>query len=78
VIGGCTAVGAMQRATRWGAYWGSTAKPCELIPTVCFGTGAGLLPGLLLYGTGIRVWRPAPPPMEPKRVTAGDGRPAGH
>ena len=42
------------------------------------GTGAGLLPGLLLYGTGIRVWRPAPPPMEPKRVTAGDGRPAGH
>lgn len=58
VIGGCAAVGAVQRALHWWAYWGSTAKPYELIPTVCFGAGAGLLPGLILYAAGVRFWRP--------------------
>ena len=60
VIGGCALVAAVQRATRWWAYWGSTAKPWELIPTVCFGAGAGLVLGLLVYAVGVRVWRPAP------------------
>ncbi|WP_030596565.1 DUF4184 family protein [Streptomyces fulvoviolaceus] len=59
VIGGCALVGAVQRASRWWDYWGSTAKPWELIPTLCFGAGAGLVLGLLLYAVGIRVWRPA-------------------
>jgi hypothetical protein len=77
VIGGCAVVGAVQRATRWWAYWGSTAKPWELVPAVCFGAGAGLVLGLLLHGAGIRVWRPAPAAAEPERVSAGDGRPAG-
>lgn len=60
VIGGCAAVGAVERATRWWEYWGSTAKPWELIPTLCFGAGAGLVLGVVLYAAGVRVWRPAP------------------
>jgi len=77
VIGGCAVVGAVQRATRWWAYWGSTAKPWELVPAVCFGAGAGLVLGLLLHGAGIRVWRPVPSAADPERVSAGGGRPAG-
>ena len=60
VIGGLAAVAAVQRASRWWAYWGSTAKYWELIPTLCFGAGAGLVLGLLLYAVGVRVWRPVP------------------
>ncbi|MFE9018164.1 DUF4184 family protein [Streptomyces sp. NPDC007808] len=62
VIGGFAAVAAVQRATRWWDYWGSTAKYWELIPTLCFGAGAGLCLGLLLYAVGVRVWRPVPDP----------------
>ncbi|MCX5245253.1 DUF4184 family protein [Streptomyces sp. NBC_00201] len=76
LIGGCAAVGAVQRATRWWAYWGSTAKPWELIPTLCFGAGAGLVLGLLLYAVGVRMWRrPTPNAAEPEPVTADWGRP---
>jgi hypothetical protein len=59
VIGGCAVLAATQRATRWWDYWGSTAKPWELIPTLCFGGGAGLVLGVLLYAVGVRLWRPA-------------------
>ncbi|MGW9023233.1 DUF4184 family protein [Streptomyces sp. NPDC055722] len=59
VIGACAAAGAVQRASRWWAYWGATARPWELIPTVCFGAGAGLVVGLAFYAAGVRVWRPA-------------------
>ncbi|WP_200305105.1 DUF4184 family protein [Streptomyces adelaidensis] len=62
VIGGCALVAAAQRVTRWWAYWGSVAKPYEVIPTLCFGAGAGLVLGVVLYGVGVRVWRPAPVP----------------
>ncbi|MFE0258051.1 DUF4184 family protein [Streptomyces sp. NPDC059010] len=58
VIGGLATVAAVQRASRWWDYWGSTAKYWELIPTLCFGAGAGLVLGLLLYAVGVRVWRP--------------------
>ncbi|MFF4254565.1 DUF4184 family protein [Streptomyces sp. NPDC001663] len=77
VVGGCAGVAAVERATHWWAYWGSTAKPWELIPTVCFGAGAGLVLGLLLYAVGVRVWRPVPSAGPPERVSAGRGRPAG-
>jgi hypothetical protein len=65
MIGGCELVAAVQRATRWGDYRGSTARPWELIPTVCFGAGAGLVLGLLLYAVGVRMWRPARVPDGP-------------
>ncbi|MEU1176100.1 DUF4184 family protein [Streptomyces sp. NPDC005820] len=70
VIGGCGLAGAVQRVSRWWAYREPHgAKPWELIPTACFGAGAGLVLGLLLYAVGVRVWRP---------VTGGaaGGRPA--
>ncbi|MFD5740248.1 DUF4184 family protein [Streptomyces massasporeus] len=65
VIGGFALVGVVQRASRWWAYWGSAAKPWEIIPTVCFGAGAGLVPALLLYAVGVRVLRPVPVPAAP-------------
>lgn len=59
VIGGCAAAGAAQRVTWWREYrGGSPVKPWELVPTVCFGAGAGLVVGVLLYAVGVRVWRP--------------------
>ncbi|MFE5187698.1 DUF4184 family protein [Streptomyces sp. NPDC056628] len=61
-VGGCAAVAAFQRASRWWEYWGATAKYWELIPTLCFGAGAGLVVGLLLYGAAVRLWRPVPVP----------------
>ncbi|QFZ76945.1 DUF4184 family protein [Streptomyces fagopyri] len=60
VIGGCAVAAAGQRAARWWAYRGSRAKPWELIPTLCFGAGAGLVLGLALYAVAVRVWRPVP------------------
>jgi hypothetical protein len=59
LLGGCALAGAVQRASRWWAHWGSAAKPWELIPTVCFGAGAGLVLALPLYAVAVRVWRPA-------------------
>ncbi|GAA3791536.1 hypothetical protein GCM10022403_026990 [Streptomyces coacervatus] len=77
VICGCAGAVAVERAARWWAYWGATAKPWELIPAVCFGAGAGLVLGLLLYVAGVRVWRPVPAAGEPERVSVEQGRPAG-
>ncbi|MFC9127327.1 DUF4184 family protein [Streptomyces sp. NPDC057099] len=74
VIGGFALVGAVQRASRWWAYWGSAAKPWEIIPTVCFGAGAGLVPSLLLYAVVVRARRPVPAPGGPDR--AGDTEPS--
>ncbi|MFH9730770.1 DUF4184 family protein [Streptomyces sp. NPDC017260] len=68
LLGGCAVAGAVRRATRWWDYWGEVAKPWELIPTVCFGAGAGLAPGLLLYAVAVRVRRPAPAPGSPGGV----------
>ncbi|MFI2716930.1 DUF4184 family protein [Streptomyces collinus] len=65
LIGGFALVGAVQRASRWWAYWGAAAKPWEIIPTVCFGAGAGLVPALLLYAVGVRARRPVPVPTGP-------------
>ncbi|MFF4797596.1 DUF4184 family protein [Streptomyces sp. NPDC001351] len=77
VLCGCAGAWAVERAVRWWAYWGAVAGPWELIPAVCFGAGAGLLLGLLLYVAGVRVWRPVPSAGEPERVSAEQGRPAG-
>ncbi|MFJ6743580.1 hypothetical protein ACIQOU_32505 [Streptomyces sp. NPDC091279] len=50
---------AVQRATVWWSHWGTVAKPWELIPTVCFGAGAGLIAGLVVYAVAVRGWRAA-------------------
>ncbi|AZQ34060.1 DUF4184 family protein [Streptomyces cyaneochromogenes] len=72
VIGGPAVVAAGQRAVRWWEYWGSTAEYWELIPTLCFGAGAGLVLGLLLYAVGVRVWRPVRGPGD-AGADAGSG-----
>ncbi|MEV7688514.1 DUF4184 family protein [Streptomyces bungoensis] len=79
VIGGCAGAGAVQRAGRWWDCCGTTAGVRDLLPTLCFGAGAGLVLGLLLYAAGVRVWRPAPAPGGPREsagaVDSGRGRP---
>ncbi|WP_328496973.1 DUF4184 family protein [Streptomyces sp. NBC_00414] len=75
LIGGCATVAAVQRATRWWEYWGSRAKPWELIPTVCFGAGAGLAVGLAAYAVAVRVWRPAPVRPTPAAARTEPSRP---
>ncbi|WP_406167657.1 DUF4184 family protein [Streptomyces sp. NBC_00996] len=75
VLGCCALVGAVQRASRWWAYWGSRAKPWELIPPLCFGAGAGLVLGLGLYAVGVRVWRPAPARPSPAAARREPSRP---
>ncbi|MBQ0849802.1 DUF4184 family protein [Streptomyces sp. BH-SS-21] len=75
LIGGCAAVAAVQRATRWWDYWGSRAKPWELIPTVCFGAGAGLAVGFAAYAVAVRVWRPAPVRPSPAAARTEPNRP---
>jgi hypothetical protein len=79
VLGGCALVAAVERASRWWAYWGSTASALDLIPTLCFGAGAGLVLGVLLYAVGVRVRRPAAAgaPGGPDEVSAERSRPAG-
>ncbi|MYR40711.1 DUF4184 family protein [Streptomyces sp. SID5910] len=74
VLGGCALAGVVQRTTRWWDYRGSAAKPWEIIPTVCFGAGAGLVPGLLLCAVAVRVWRPVPVPGSPGDVGTEPGR----
>ncbi|AWT42507.1 MULTISPECIES: DUF4184 family protein [Streptomyces] len=75
VVGGCALAGAAQRASRWWDYRGASAKPWELIPALCFGAGAGLVVGLLLYAVGVRLWRPAPRERAAvSAVSAGAGR----
>ncbi|MFF9084863.1 DUF4184 family protein [Streptomyces sp. NPDC014991] len=73
VIGGCALAGAVQRAAGWWEHRGAVARAWELVPTLCFGVGAGLVPGLLLYAVGVRVWRPAAAPGV-RGEAAGAGR----
>ncbi|MGV9254718.1 DUF4184 family protein [Streptomyces sp. NPDC003697] len=77
VIGGCALVGAVRRAAGWWALRGPAARPWELVPTLCFGAGAGLVLGVLVYAVGVRLSRPARLPEGPGRAAAGAGRPAG-
>ncbi|MFJ4520395.1 DUF4184 family protein [Streptomyces sp. NPDC088810] len=65
VIGGCALAGAAQRAARWWEQRATAARPWELVPTLCFGAGAGVVLGLLLYAVGVRVRRPAVGPGGP-------------
>ncbi|MFI6940884.1 DUF4184 family protein [Streptomyces sp. NPDC050418] len=55
-IGGCVLLGAAHRTAGWlREVGGSPRKPWEIIPTLCFGAGAGLLLGLLGYALAVRV-----------------------
>lgn len=54
LLGACATVGLVHRCVRWYAYWGGIDHPLDIIPTACFGAGAGLAAGLLLYGAAAR------------------------
>ncbi|MFJ6407266.1 DUF4184 family protein [Streptomyces hydrogenans] len=57
LIGACVVAGIAHRVLRWAAYWGwgRIETPLDIVPTACFGAGAGLVAGLLLYGTAARL-----------------------
>ncbi|MFC8897656.1 DUF4184 family protein [Streptomyces cinereoruber] len=78
LIGGCVLAGVVHRVLRWASYWGwdRIETPLDIIPTACFGAGAGLAAGLVLYGAGVRLLggssarragRPAGTPPTPER-----------
>ncbi|MCP9988462.1 hypothetical protein LUX01_19010 [Streptomyces sudanensis] len=49
------AAGVVHRCVRWYAYWGRIETPLDIVPTACFGAGAGLAAGLVVYGAGMRL-----------------------
>lgn len=51
----CVLLGVIHRCARWYAYFGQVSTPLDIIPTACFGAGAGLAAGLVLYGVGMRL-----------------------
>ncbi|MER5357604.1 DUF4184 family protein [Streptomyces sp. NPDC002785] len=60
----CVLLGVVHRCARWYAYFEHIDTPLDIIPTACFGAGAGLAVGLVLYGAWMRLRRPrvsAPP-----------------
>ncbi|WP_432156596.1 DUF4184 family protein [Streptomyces sp. bgisy153] len=61
LVGGCALAAAARRATVWWDGRGPRDELWEVVPTVCFGAGAGLAAGLLGYAVAVRVRRPAAP-----------------
>ncbi|WP_018567562.1 DUF4184 family protein [Streptomyces sp. PsTaAH-124] len=55
LIGGCAAAGTVQRVARSRAGDGRGGGLFDLIPTVCFGAGAGLVAGVTAYAVVVRV-----------------------
>lgn len=72
LIGGCVLAGIVHRVLRWAAFWGwdRIETPLDIIPTACFGAGAGLAVGLVLYGAGVRL-RGGGPERPRERVLEG-------
>ncbi|WP_018545694.1 DUF4184 family protein [Streptomyces sp. LaPpAH-108] len=67
----CAVVAALQRMT---LLWGRLdARLLDVVPTVCFGAGAGLVVGVVAYAVAVRVWRPAAGSSERARERVGSG-----
>ncbi|MEV6649659.1 DUF4184 family protein [Streptomyces sp. NPDC051219] len=78
----CVPAGIVHRCLRWYAHFGQISTPLDIIPTACFGAGAGLAVGLVLFAVAVRLLHrprpnppapPAPPapPVPPVRSGAG-------
>ncbi|MEU0630417.1 DUF4184 family protein [Streptomyces sp. NPDC005989] len=65
LLGACLLLGVVHRCARWYAYFGHIDTPLDIIPTACFGAGAGLAVGLVLYGAWMRLRVRRPRPAEP-------------
>lgn len=77
-VGLCVLLGIVHRCARWYAYFGHADTPLDIIPTACFGAGAGLAVGLVLYGVWMRLrvrgtGTPARPVTGPARDTSRTG-----
>ncbi|WP_097916043.1 DUF4184 family protein [Streptomyces sp. b84] len=57
LLGLCVLLGTVHRCARWYTHFGRVESPLDIIPTACFGAGAGLAAGLLLYGVWMRLPR---------------------
>ncbi|MFD7323548.1 DUF4184 family protein [Streptomyces sp. NPDC059875] len=77
LIGVCVLAGAVHRCVRWYAYWGRIETPLDIIPTACFGGGAGLAVGLVLYGAGMRLRGTAPAPRRARAEASGSAEASG-
>ncbi|MFJ4875931.1 DUF4184 family protein [Streptomyces sp. NPDC088745] len=64
LLGGCAVLTAVLRCLRWQAHQSVPLRPFDYIPTICFGAGAGLLVGLVLYVALAGRWRAAAPDRE--------------
>ncbi|WP_330295833.1 DUF4184 family protein [Streptomyces sp. NBC_00503] len=51
----CVAAGVTLRVLRFFTFYDRIRTPLDIIPTVCFGAGAGLAVALLLYGILVRL-----------------------
>ncbi|MFJ8076013.1 DUF4184 family protein [Streptomyces sp. NPDC096176] len=59
----CVLAGVVHRCVRWYQYWGRIETPLDIVPTACFGAGAGLAAGLVLYSAAVQLrWRDRRPP----------------
>ncbi|MEI7029856.1 DUF4184 family protein [Streptomyces pratensis] len=78
----CVLLGIGHRCARWYAHFGRIDTPLDIIPTACFGAGAGLAAGLLLYGVWVRLLRggrgtperPTPPREKARAEAPADRR----
>ncbi|MFD6277690.1 DUF4184 family protein [Streptomyces sp. NPDC060209] len=75
----CVLLGVVHRCARWYTYSGNVGTPLDIIPTACFGAGAGLAAGLVLYGAWMRLLRKpsGPRPLDGPRADTARTRPAG-
>ncbi|MEV0966343.1 DUF4184 family protein [Streptomyces sp. NPDC049910] len=69
----CVLAGTVHRCVRFYQYRGRIETPLDIIPTACFGAGAGLAVGVLLYGAAVRMRsrRGTSPDAAPSRERAG-------
>ncbi|WP_327119658.1 DUF4184 family protein [Streptomyces sp. NBC_01341] len=63
----CVLLGTVHRCARLYVRSGRIDSPLDIVPTACFGAGAGLAAGLVLYGAWMRL----------RRGQSGPGRPEG-
>ncbi|MEV6398947.1 DUF4184 family protein [Streptomyces sp. NPDC051907] len=55
LLGVCVLLGVAHRCARFYAVFGKAESPLDLVPTACFGAGAGLAVGLVVYAVWMRL-----------------------
>ncbi|MFJ3923614.1 DUF4184 family protein [Streptomyces sp. NPDC090022] len=60
--------GVTLRVVRFYTFFDRIRSPLDIIPTVCFGAGGGLMVGLVLYGVMVRLRHRRRPPVPPRQT----------